>query len=69
MTIALVDFVVIIAFAIVVKNELSFVCRVEMGFDGFFSFSNTVAFVAFDFIFFVGEVEVGFDVVVSFPLL
>ena len=26
-------------------------------------------FVAFDFILFVGEVEVGFDVVVSFPLL
>ena len=74
-TVALVDVVGVVAFAIVVEDEVSFVCRVDAVLDWFVSFGVTVgfvafvAFVAFDILFFVGEVEVGFDVVVNFPLL
>jgi len=53
----MVAFVIVITFEIVVEDEVSFVCRVEVGFDWFVSFGVTVAFVAFVafyFIFFVG---------------
>ena len=72
MTVALVTFVVVVAFAIVVEEyEVSFVCRVEVGFFRFVPFGVTVAvvtFVTFDIIFFAGGVEVGFNVVVSFSV-
>ena len=72
MTVALATFVVVVALVIVVEDEVSFVCRVEVEFEWFVCFGVTVAFVAFvafDFIFVVGEMEVRFDVDVNFPLL
>ena len=56
MTVALVAFIVVVTFAIIVEDKVSFVCRVDVGLDWFVSFRIIVAFVTvvpFDIIFFV----------------